>query len=282
MLYYSSILLFVLLIHIIITQMRICEYYRPIKKYKKTHKKISIITYNIQKFPWSIKTFYDITKILKKHSIILLQECFDDTFSSLEYNFPNYYICRDTLKGFNILSSGLVILSKYPIEYYNSHTFENYNSYSLDRFSQKGFMLARIIVNGEVINVINTHLQSCTFERYDHTAILQLKELLDFFNKIEGYCIVGGDFNIDINDMKVLFKDYNNLDYFYPYDPTIYIDFNSGHSISNCENYDNYEKLIFDYFITKKNSKLNIMNTKIIACQYSDHNPVCGIVQLEN
>jgi endonuclease/exonuclease/phosphatase family metal-dependent hydrolase len=281
MLYYSSILFFVLLIHVIITQMSICDYYKPTKKSKKNpKKKISIITYNIQKFPWSIKTFADITRILKKHSIILLQECFDDTFSSLEENFPNYYICRDTLKGFNILSSGLVILSKYPIEYYNSHTFQNYNSYSLDRFSQKGFMMAKINVNGNNINVINTHLQSCTFERYDEIAILQHKELLDFFNKVEGYCIVGGDFNIDINDMKGLFKDNNDIDYFYPYDPTIYIDFNSGHSIAYQAS-NQYDKLVFDYFITKKNGKLNINNIRIIACQYSDHNPVCGIVQLQ-
>jgi hypothetical protein len=39
----------------------------------------SILTYNIQKFPWSFKTFKHVIELFDRHSIILLQECYDET-----------------------------------------------------------------------------------------------------------------------------------------------------------------------------------------------------------
>lgn len=275
MLYYLCNLILLAVLYIFSNQKRICEYSKPIKKTKKKRNNL-IITYNIQKFPWSLKTFIAIKKILNKHSIILLQECFDDMYSTLQYNFPSYYICRNRLKGFNLLGSGLAILSKFPITSYSSHTFKNMNLCTLDRLSQKGFLVCWIKINGIKVCVINTHLQSSNYTRYDEYALLQLEELLQYIKNIKGNCIVGGDFNIDITDIKNNVRKYRSLIYNYSSEPTIYIDFKTGDSISSYK--DGYDKMTFDYFITKR---CNIMNTISISNDYSDHNPVSGLLVME-
>jgi hypothetical protein len=57
---------------------------------------------------------------------------------------------------------------------------------------------------------------------------LQFNELLEYTKGIKESYIIGGDFNIDIHDMKV----FHNLPFYYPTDPTIYIDFKTGNSQS--------------------------------------------------
>ena len=272
MLYYVGNMLLLAILYIFCNQKRICEYSKPIKKTKKKRNNL-IITYNIQKFPWSLKTFIAIKKLLNKHSIILLQECFDDTYSTLQYNFPSYYICRDRMRGVNLLGSGLAILSKFPIINYTSYTFKNMNPYTLDRLSQKGFLVCWIKINGEKVCVINTHLQSSDYTRYDVYALLQLEELLQYVKNRKDMCIIGGDFNIDITDIMMKVGKYKALKYNYPVEPTIYIDFKTGKSISSYK--EGYDKMIFDYFITKKCS---ISDTTTISNEYSDHNPVSGLL----
>lgn len=272
MLYYFGMLGCLLLGTLFINQKSINNFYKPIKKYKKKRNNL-IITYNIQKFPWSFKTFTPIKKLLNKHSIILLQECYNDMYSTLQYNFPSYYICRDSLNGFNLLNSGLVILSKFPITNYSSYTFKNVNPCTFDRLSQKGFIVCWIKMNGTDICVINTHLQSSDYNRYDKYALLQLKELLQYFKTVKGLCIVGGDFNIDINDIMMNCMKDRSLVYNYPTDPTIYIDFKTGRTMSSYKH--GYDNLIFDYFITKK---CTIMEPKTIPNNFSDHNPVTGLL----
>jgi len=272
MLYYLGKLILLAILYIIFNQRIVCEYSKPIKKSKKKRNNL-IITYNIQKFPWTIKTFVAIKKILIKHSIILLQECYDDMYSSLQYNFPSYYICRDRLKGYNLLGSGLVILSKFPIINYKSYTFNNVNPYTLDRFSQKGFLICWIKINSDKVCIINTHLQSSDYKKYDDYALLQLNELMQYVKNIKGKCMIGGDFNIDITDIMTNIKKYRTLKYNYPSEPTIYIDFKTGLTLSSPK--DGYDKLIFDFFITKK---CTVIKPNTIPNNYSDHNPVSGLL----
>jgi endonuclease/exonuclease/phosphatase family metal-dependent hydrolase len=276
MLYYLGKLILLAILYIIFNQRTVCEYSKPIQKNRKKRNNL-IITYNIQKFPWSFKTFAAIKKLLRKHSIILLQECFDDTYSTLQYNFPSYYICRDRLKGFNFLGSGLVILSKFPITDYSSYTFKNMNHCTFDRLSQKGFLVCWVKINNEKVCVINTHLQSSDYNRYDKYALLQLEELLQYVKKIKGVCIVGGDFNIDITDIMNNIKKYRTLVYNYPVEPTIYIDFKTGKSISSYK--EGYDMMTFDYFITKK---CIIKKPNTVPNNYSDHNPVSGLLECNN
>lgn len=269
---YFLCIIFVIVFIWILIQKSIKEKYIPEKyKYDEYDYDCSIVTWNIQKFPWSLKSFKDdkIYNVIKSHSIILLQECFDETYESLESCFPDYYICRGNLKGMNIMNSGLVILSKFPIGDVVFNKYKNYNPLSFELFSEKGFLVANININKEKhIKVINTHLQSSDFERFDKNAILQLQELIEYMN-ILNYnnipYIVGGDFNIDI-------KDFNNIsnirDIHYPSQPTIYINFLTSHTSNKIIK--NYDPLIFDYFI----SKIKMEKPIVMSIDYSDHNPV--------
>ena len=260
-------------------QQSVCEKYTPETYVSKTSNEsnITIVTYNIQKFPWSMKSFGDLHRLLKHYSIILLQECFDETFESLEGYFPDYHICRGTLKGINIMNSGLVILSKYPIVDVQFYLYKQSNPLTFDIFSEKGILSAQIEINGRKIYIMNTHLQSCDFYRYDRYAILQLEELKHYLTHLrlrdEKY-IVGGDFNIDIQDFTRITK--NKMpemaemseNIYHPDDPTIFIDFFTSHTRSQPEK--GYEPLIFDYFI----STINLGKPVTISSEYSDHNPV--------
>ncbi len=244
-------------------------YIKNIKNEENAEKnKISIVTYNIQKFPLSFKTFEKLYQLLKNHSIILLQECFDETLEKLEEYFPDYHICRGTLKGLNIMNSGLVILSKFPILNTAFYPFKKCNPVTFDILSEKGFLTALIDIDDEPIYVINTHLQSCDFYRYDNYAVLQLNELNQYLNKVlDKKYIVGGDFNIDINDFNKIIKE-NKQNLYHPDQPSIYINFTTSHTW-NCER-KGYEPLIFDYFI----STIQLDKPNVIPSDYSDHNPV--------
>ena len=233
---------------------------------------ISIVTYNIQKFPWSMKSFDELHRMLKHYSIILLQECFDETFESLEGYFPDYHICRGTLKGINIMNSGLVILSKFPIIDVQFYLYKQSNPLTFDVFSEKGILTAQIEINNKKIYVMNTHLQSSDFYRYDRYAVLQLEELKQYLTHLrlrdEKY-IVGGDFNIDIQDFTRMTKnDQMPENVYHPDEPTIFIDFFTSHTRSYPKN--GYDPLIFDYFI----STIDLDKPVTIPSEYSDHNPV--------
>ena len=84
MLYLYSI--FIIIIFWILYQKSYYQMYEP--QYQlidiSSKNKPNIITYNIQKFLWSCKTFNPIVSLLNNHSIILLQECYDESFSKLK------------------------------------------------------------------------------------------------------------------------------------------------------------------------------------------------------
>jgi endonuclease/exonuclease/phosphatase family metal-dependent hydrolase len=167
----------------------------------------------------------------------------------------------------NLFNSGLAILSQYPVLELEFHKYKNYNRWSLDCLSEKGFLSVLLdLGKDKKIRVINTHLQSSDYEKFDKKAILQLQELLEYCRSLSEDYIVGGDFNIDINVSKPLIKDC--IPYF-PKDPTVFIDFSKGSTSSHSK--EGYEGMVFDYFIT---SNVPLDTPTVINSNYSDHNPV--------
>lgn len=274
---YSIIIIFSIIVSWIVFQKTLKKLYKPVfitEPYKissNKNKNLSIVTYNIQKFPFLFKSFEPIKRLVENHSIILLQECYDEAFASLEDYFPNYYICRGSLKGINVMNSGLAILSMYPILETCFTRFNNYNALTFDRFTEKGYLTALIEANGKQMMVVNTHLQSCDFEEYDPIALLQLDELLEYARYITTPYIIGGDFNIDVNECK---RQNSTLYVHHPTNPTIYINFKNAHSKSTPG--EKYVGLIFDYFISGGGCSKVEANT--IVDLYSDHNPVSGLI----
>ena len=273
---YITVALFIIVFAWISYQKSLKEAYIPSFRVRPHKLTPSILTYNIQKFPWSFKTFKHVIELFDRHSIILLQECYDETFTSLESYFPHYYICRGTLKGINLINSGLAIMSKYPILSHQFVPYANYNPLTFDRLTEKGFLLASLDLGTQIISVVNTHMQSCDFERYDYYAFLQLRELLDHTQGLSETYIIGGDFNIDITDLKK--RHYilgEGVGLHHPTESTIYSNFKTSYSRSSPAN--GYDGLIFDYFITGGTVSLNPVT---IQSDYSDHNPVSSTIEL--
>lgn len=241
------------------------------------HKKSNdIVTFNINKFPWSNKSFRSLTN-LHTYSIILLQECFNECCDSLENWFPNYYISRGILKGINLFNSGLAILSKYPILESEFHKYKNYNVRSLDCLSEKGFLSILLqLDNGDNIRVINTHLQSSDYEKYDRYALLQLQELLDYTRTLKEKYIIGGDFNMDSSLILSRLQSTHSTTLYSPKQPTIFIDFKKG--MTSNTNKENYEGMIFDYFIA---CNVLLEEPVTISHTYSDHNLVVSKIILD-
>jgi endonuclease/exonuclease/phosphatase family metal-dependent hydrolase len=146
--------------------------------------------------------------------------------------------------------------------------------FSLDCLSEKGFLMTWIKVNNKKYCIVNTHLQSSKYNRYDNAIFLQLNELFNYIKRLKSIYIIGGDFNIDIKDITTKFKLNNNIIY-NSNKPTIYIDFKTGNTQSNKKK--GYEGLIFDYFITKTGDNI-INNVRTIYSNYSDHNMVSAIL----
>ena len=263
-------ILFFLLLLWVAFQKTIRESYIP--KERKNHnlnstyiEKNKIVTFNIKKFPWSCKSFRR-SSIVGQYSIILLQECFNECFDSLDYWFPNHYICRGTMKGMNIFNSGLAILSIYPVIEIEFHKYKNYNKWSFDCLSEKGFLSVLLDLGKEKLRVINTHLQSSDYEKYDKKALLQLQELLEYTSTLREKYIIGGDFNIDISVSSGMLQ---QAIAYSPKEPTVFIDFTKGSTSSSRK--DGYDGMIFDYFIS---SNVQLEEPTVIYSSYSDHNPV--------
>jgi endonuclease/exonuclease/phosphatase family metal-dependent hydrolase len=238
---------------------------KPNFKVKKS-KKISIVSFNIQKFPWKTKSLAPLSKLLKKYDIILLQECFDELNESIYHLFPSHHISRGKLTGINLLNSGLAILSKLPIEQVEFYPFANSNILTSDYFCEKGVLLCKIKWKNKIVTIYNTHLQSANTCPYDPVALKQFTELLEIVNNSgpDNY-VIGGDFNVEYKKIISHFKLFN---VFHPVKPTIYINYVTSNSIPYAK--PNYTGLVYDYFI----SDFELAKPKTIKTLYSDHLPV--------
>ena len=163
-------------------------------------------------------------------------------------------------------------MSKFPIVDVKYKEYKDANPWTFDYFSEKGFLTATIKIGDRSIKVVNTHLQSSDFQRYDKYALSQLEDLLNHLEILkrdgDDY-IVGGDFNIDINDIKEIKEIKEIKGIIHPTKPTIYINLTTSHTSNKYK--EGYEPFIFDYFIT---SGLELSKPIVISSDYSDHNPV--------
>ncbi|EDO07008.1 Endonuclease/Exonuclease/phosphatase family protein [Babesia bovis T2Bo] len=87
--------------------------------------------------------------------------------------------CLDTLLStFSFITSGIVIFSRHPIVYKERLLFSN--GFNAERYAGKGAVAARISVNGNLLDVIGTHLQSDEGEDAQEIRNKQLIELAEW------------------------------------------------------------------------------------------------------
>jgi len=106
-----------------------------------------------------------------------------------------YHITGDTPPSVFGQTSGLVVLSKYPITKGVERRWYKVNDFG----TGKGFLHATIKVNDEEVHVFNVHLDA----HYPATRRLQLQELTTkFLPPLSNRIIVAGDFNLSTQDHK--------------------------------------------------------------------------------
>jgi len=172
-------------------------------------KNLKILSWNIYMLPAIVKVkgradrAGAIGNILSKsdYDIIVFQEAFHlrarrKILKQLKTAFP--YQTGPANK--KILScrtnSGLWIFSKYPIT--NSYTMMFESRAGIDAFSRKGGLLAEIMVNNKLIQVVGTHLQSSGGDWIRHSQCVEFYHKLLKEHARPGIPqIICGDFNIN-------------------------------------------------------------------------------------
>lgn len=173
---------------------------------------LSITSYNIQMTPFHAtnqRLLHIVKELQDTHTdIICLQECFlqcvVDLLVDLLKHCGYVYSARDS-ENRNFMSSGLLILSKYPLEHVRCTVYTS--SSFIDALSDKAFMSCTVIAPTHQFRLVNTHLQSdYPFLKYTKIRCRQIQQLVKqlFQNDVstdknELDIILCGDFNIDKN-----------------------------------------------------------------------------------
>ncbi|WP_306349816.1 sphingomyelin phosphodiesterase [Flavobacterium sp. '19STA2R22 D10 B1'] len=261
---------------------------------------------------------------LKDYDVLLLQECFDNNASNalkekLSTTFPyqtpvigrskstwdktdgNW---REVTSG-GIEDGGVMIASKYPIEYMSQYIFPT--GCDFDALSLKGFAYARILKNGKRFHFVSTHLQStqpgCNGNEVNirKNQLNLIKQYIDDLDIPSDEMVVyGGDFNVikgtsEYNEMFDLLhvsephysgasytwdtKANTMANYHYPYPANAreYLDYifvSNDHLKPSL-----WQNMVLDPVSSELQSNANMVNTKYYWVDYSDHYPVAGFVQ---
>jgi endonuclease/exonuclease/phosphatase family metal-dependent hydrolase len=223
----------------------------------------------MQYLPWMIKDLSLLRTQVRNSPVVMLQELFN-RFTSLPLPtlFPDYYIARGKLKGFALVNSGLVTMSKYPILSHEFIEFRNFNSTTADALSNKGFLACVIQLPAGNVCFINSHLQSCDHSDYDPVVKNQIREIFLYARNLAIPFIIGADFNIDYRN---LYEDlYSPARIVAPLQPTIYINLDTADTSPRPKT--GYRPFTLDYFLVHPD--IQTQQTETEENDYSDHNPV--------
>lgn len=209
---------------------------------------MKILTYNIHKGMDSnnAPTLTEIATYLKQgdYDIICLQEVLYNQFKKMKKVLKiNGAFVANINKP--TMLYGVCIFSKYNI-------INNTHVLLTSKKEQRGLLSVDLDVKGENISVINTHLGLDKYER-----CVQISEILDFTNRLNGKIIICGDFNeknININNFKDCAVECNKY------------------------NIPTFEKsqVRIDYIFS--NEKVIIKDYYVDNIRLSDHFPVIGMV----
>lgn len=136
--------------------------------------------------------------------VVVLQEVFDKIISNkfkadLKIKYP--YCLLPQKEGFNLkVSSGVMILSKYPLELIKHVVFDV--SKKIDRAAEKGCSLVKININDKDLFLAGTHLDSKNKDsRYLQYQIINEKILKPNLNDSVPL-LIAGDFNTDFKSLQ--------------------------------------------------------------------------------
>ncbi|MCM8730080.1 endonuclease/exonuclease/phosphatase family protein [Hephaestia sp. GCM10023244] len=210
---------------------------------------LTVLTFNIEGLAWPARrgrapSLHRISAILRDMAaqghapdIVLIQEMFSPAATRAVENMPyanavfgpsrtqkparpstgrmrGPFVWGKGEIGIHLASSGLAILSRYPIVASGSEAFGGRRCAGIDCLSNKGVLHARIHIPGvpEAIDLFNTHMNSQAasgVSRKRHSAAHQLQTdvLSDFIDGValnDTPLILGGDFNMRHDQLRFL------------------------------------------------------------------------------
>lgn len=225
---------------------------------------ITLMTYNIR-YGLGVDNMQNIERIIEtinnvKPDIIALNEV--DSFMPRSNLIRQGRLIADKLDyvcvyGYNInvgCKYGNVLLSRYPINFYENHKLPKISLFAEPR----GLLEAKIEIGGKMITVLVTHLSINTKEREK-----QVDFIADLLDKISNPKILMGDFNDDpaSEEMKKIYSRLND---------TAQYEYNTFPADD--------PKARIDYILVSDDITVN--ENKPINSDASDHLPVIAIIQL--
>jgi len=187
----------------------------PLRKTPDPVFTLRVLTYNIQGLPNDDESSHErygrIGKILKERRdagaaphVVFIQEAFHPRTQELieEAGYPHHRFGAPGHSGAP-LSSGLVILSEFPIE--RAATIDYVGCTGFDCWANKGAQHARLLIPGLPVplDVFNTHMNAGDEEHNRDVRKQQLKQLLPFIKAHRGAgspALMSGDFNFRRGD----------------------------------------------------------------------------------
>ncbi len=203
-------------LYLLIALMVSINYFNPLKaNHTQANKQLKVLTWNIYSLPFIINTTNrmdrakGVVDVLKRtdYDVIVFQETFHKkSFQILEKGlaetFP-YALKVERHTGFLKYHHGIYIVSKYPLELLGTIAFKRCEGG--DCLSKKGAILVELEKEGQVFQVLGTHLQSGnknTREKIRATQRYQLNEFLAIHRQPNIPQLLCGDFNTDFNNTK--------------------------------------------------------------------------------
>lgn len=184
---------------------------------------LKILTYNVYSLPTTLSNnnitgrLKDIPNQIKGYDVVMFQEVFSshrepllNTLSS-EYPYQTYIPKRSKSSLFNFYDSGVIILSRYPIEKMADQIYSDCTG--KDCFAEKGLVYAKILKGKKAYHVFNTHTAAYETDKAREIRFKQIHELKAFIDKQKipsnEAVLIGGDLNI--NKLIHLNTDYKKL-----------------------------------------------------------------------
>jgi endonuclease/exonuclease/phosphatase family metal-dependent hydrolase len=197
--------------------------------------------------------------------VVVLQEAFDHTVNHrllkhLKSVYP-YHIGPANTKGLFTISSGILILSKYPIKELGTIDFKDCEKE--DCFAKKGALLVEVEINGKTIQVLGTHLEAGGPAYIKKNQYLEIAGLLEKNQRNSIPQLICGDFNTSSTNTElypVMLSTLNATDgeligeYKYSAD----------HFINDMCPYDPNDRSVIDYIFYKSNGLNNTSVTREI------------------
>lgn len=242
------------------------------QKIAATSKTIKVLTANLMMFPppmgqdqiERIDRFIETIAPLNP-DFIMLQEVWDNN---------SLYALAEKLGQYNLVycpsalynRSGLAIFSRFAVKSAEFFRFPLGAAHNLEELlAQKGALQIRVLLGGEEIRLINTHLYSAPPDQVYRPNPKQLKYLLQLLNKQpEANLILAGDLNLRPAELKTLLP--------------------PGFKTDSCPlftaGYPRHSQKL-DHVLLNPLGKAEL-STRRVECPrpFSDHSPVLGIIEL--